>query len=86
MAARIQASTYLDGSKRSRTEAADGSGGGKGWLQRRRLMVKLIRQQATRGETPVLHVMRENSNARRLYERIGFRVYRESPVRIVSPC
>jgi GNAT superfamily N-acetyltransferase len=50
----------------------------------RRLMMKLIRRQMLRGETPFLHVMRDNSGARRLYERMGFRVYRESIVRVVS--
>jgi ribosomal protein S18 acetylase RimI-like enzyme len=50
-----------------------------------RLMRKLIRRQAGRDETPFLHVMRANENARRLYERMGFAVYRESVVRVVSP-
>jgi ribosomal protein S18 acetylase RimI-like enzyme len=52
----------------------------------RRLMVKLIRRQMLRDETPFLHVMRDNTGARRLYERMGFREYRESVVRVVSPC
>jgi predicted GNAT family acetyltransferase len=38
-----------------------------------------------RGETPFLHVMRDNTSARRLYERMGFRNYLESPVRVISP-
>jgi GNAT superfamily N-acetyltransferase len=50
----------------------------------RRLMLKLIRRQMQRGETPFLHVMTSNSNASRLYERMGFRAYRESVVRVVS--
>lgn len=50
----------------------------------RRLMHKLIRREMQRGETPCLHVMRDNGNAVRLYERIGFRVYRESAVRVIS--
>jgi len=50
-----------------------------------RLMRKLIRRQVARHETPFLHVMRANENARRLYERMGFAVYRESVVRVVSP-
>jgi ribosomal protein S18 acetylase RimI-like enzyme len=50
----------------------------------RRLMRKLVRRQMLRGETPFLHVMRNNETARDLYERMGFRVYRESPVRVVS--
>lgn len=52
----------------------------------RRLMAKLIRRQMQRKETPFLHVMRENTSARRLYERMGFRDYRESVVRVISPC
>jgi ribosomal protein S18 acetylase RimI-like enzyme len=52
----------------------------------RRLMVALIRRQMQRGETPFLHVMRDNGNARRLYERMGFGVYRESVVRVVCRC
>ena len=52
----------------------------------RRLMLKLIRRQMQRNETPFLHVMRDNSIARRLYERMGFRVYRESIIRVISPC
>jgi ribosomal protein S18 acetylase RimI-like enzyme len=50
----------------------------------RRLMIKLIRREMQRDETPFLHVMRDNSSARRLYEGMGFRVYRESVVRVVS--
>jgi GNAT superfamily N-acetyltransferase len=50
----------------------------------RRLMDKLIRRQMQRGETPFLHVMRDNNNAHRLYERMGFRVYRELVVRVIS--
>ena len=50
----------------------------------RKLMAKLVRLQMQRGETPFLHVMRDNENARRLYERMGFRNYRESVVRVVS--
>lgn len=52
----------------------------------RRLMLKLVRRQLLRGELPFLHVMRENDGARRLYEKMGFRHYRESVVRVVSPC
>lgn len=50
----------------------------------RRLMFKLIRRQMQRGETPFLHVMRSNGGAHGLYERMGFRDYRESVVRVVS--
>ena len=50
----------------------------------RRLMSKLIRRQMQRQETPFLHVMRANRTAHGLYERMGFRDYRESVVRVVS--
>jgi GNAT superfamily N-acetyltransferase len=50
----------------------------------RRLMLKLIRRQMQRDETPFLHVMSSNVGARQLYERMGFRNYRESVVRVVS--
>ena len=52
----------------------------------RRLMAKLVRRQMQRDETPFLHVMRDNGSAHRLYERMGFRDYRESVVRVISPC
>ena len=51
----------------------------------RRLMVKLVRRQMQRNETPFLHVMSENRSARELYKRMGFRDYRESVVRVISP-
>jgi predicted GNAT family acetyltransferase len=47
-------------------------------------MVKLIRRQMQRDETPFLHVMRGNSGALRLYQQMGFKIYRESVVRVVS--
>jgi ribosomal protein S18 acetylase RimI-like enzyme len=50
----------------------------------RRLMLKLIRRQMLRNETPFLHVMSDNSRAHELYQRMGFRLYRESVVRVVS--
>lgn len=50
----------------------------------RRLMMKLIRRETMRGETPFLHVMSENMTARRLYARMGFRDYQEVVARIVS--
>ena len=55
---------------------------GRGYA--RRLMTKLIARQMQRGETPCLHVMRDNERAHRLYERMGFRDYRASVVRVVS--
>jgi predicted GNAT family acetyltransferase len=50
----------------------------------KRLMITLIQRQMQRGETPFLHVMRANTSARRLYERMGFRNHREVVVRVVS--
>lgn len=46
-----------------------------------RLMTRLIRNEVARGERPFLHVMSHNDSARRLYARLGFRDYKESPVR-----
>lgn len=48
------------------------------------LVLKLVRRQMQRNETPFLHVMHENSGARRLYQRMGFRIYRETVVRVIS--
>ncbi len=50
----------------------------------RRLMHTLMRHEMARGETPVLHVVRENTGARRLYEDMGFRYHLETVVRAVS--
>jgi ribosomal protein S18 acetylase RimI-like enzyme len=50
----------------------------------RRLVTKLIRRQMERNETPFLHVMRDNTRARNLYKRMGFRDYRETVVRVIS--
>lgn len=50
----------------------------------RRLMLKLIRRQMLRGETPFLHVMQGNTGARQLYERMGFVNYKETVVRVIS--
>ncbi len=52
----------------------------------RRLMLELIRRQMQRGETPFLHVMRDNDGAHRLYRRMGFRDDCETVVRVVSRC
>ncbi len=55
---------------------------GRGYAKR--LMLKLVLRQMARGKTPFLHVMRDNSGARALYERMGFRNYRESVVRVIE--
>jgi predicted GNAT family acetyltransferase len=51
----------------------------------RRLTQKLIHRQLQRGETPFLHVMSDNRGARSLYERLGFRSYLETVVRVIEP-
>ena len=43
-----------------------------------------MRRELARGETPFLHVVSTHAKAIALYERIGFTVAREVPVRIVS--
>jgi GNAT superfamily N-acetyltransferase len=51
----------------------------------RRLMLKLVRRELQRGETPFLHVMSANAGARALYKRMGFGDFRETVVRVVAP-
>ena len=46
----------------------------------RRLVLRLIVLEMRRNQTPFLHVMHDNVNARRLYERMGFRHHREVTV------
>lgn len=48
------------------------------------LMLELIRRQRARGQHTCLHVMSGNAAARGLYERMGFKVYRESVVRVIE--
>jgi ribosomal protein S18 acetylase RimI-like enzyme len=50
----------------------------------RRLMELLLRREMQRGETPFLHVMRDNRNAHRMYERMGFCDRQELIVRVLS--
>ncbi len=50
----------------------------------RRLVERLVGLEMRRDQTPFLHVRHDNVNARRLYERMGFRNHREVPVRVVS--
>ena len=55
---------------------------GRGFAKK--LTLKLVRRQLLRGKTPFLHVMSHNSLARALYEKMGFRNYRETVVRVVA--
>lgn len=55
---------------------------GRGFASR--LMLKLVRREMIRDERPFLHVMHDNTAARRLYEKLGFRNYREVVVRVLS--
>ena len=50
----------------------------------KKLTLKLVRRQMQRGKTPFLHVMSHNVTARALYEKMGFRNYRETMVRVVA--
>ena len=49
----------------------------------KRLMSKLLHLELERGEIPFLHVVTSNTIARALYERIGFEVQAELPIRVV---
>jgi ribosomal protein S18 acetylase RimI-like enzyme len=50
----------------------------------RRLTELVVRRELARGETPFLHVVSTNARAIALYERIGFAIAREVPVRVLS--
>jgi ribosomal protein S18 acetylase RimI-like enzyme len=50
----------------------------------RRLVAKLMTRQIRRGLTPFLHVMEGNTNARRLYERMGFALDARMMLRVVA--
>lgn len=50
----------------------------------RKLTLKLVRRQLQRGKTPFLHVMGHNIAARGLYEKMGFRDFRSTTVRVVT--
>jgi GNAT superfamily N-acetyltransferase len=56
---------------------------GRGYA--RRLMMKVIARQLRREQVPFLHVMGGNARAVGLYERMGFRTYKASVVRVVAP-
>jgi GNAT superfamily N-acetyltransferase len=55
---------------------------GRGYA--RRLMSMVMRRELGRGQVPFLHVMSANATARRLYERLGFRVHHEQVVRVIG--
>ena len=57
---------------------------GRGYA--RLLMNKVIARQLHRAQIPFLHVMSANERARELYERLGFRDYRETVVRVIARC
>jgi ribosomal protein S18 acetylase RimI-like enzyme len=50
----------------------------------RKLTLKLVHREMQRGLTPFLHVMSHNTGARALYDKLGFRNYLETTVRIVT--
>ena len=50
----------------------------------RQLTAKLLLRELARGQTPFLHVMRDNIVARTLYEGMGFRLYLETLVRVIT--
>jgi ribosomal protein S18 acetylase RimI-like enzyme len=50
----------------------------------RKLTLKLVRRQMQRGKTTFLHVMSHNTGARALYEKLGFRDYLETVVRVAT--
>jgi ribosomal protein S18 acetylase RimI-like enzyme len=49
-----------------------------------RLTAKVLQRQLARGQVPFLHVMSANTGARALYEKMGFRLYRETVVRVIA--
>jgi ribosomal protein S18 acetylase RimI-like enzyme len=50
----------------------------------RKLTLKLVRRQMQRGKRTFLHVMSHNTGARALYEKLGFRDYLETVVRVAT--
>jgi ribosomal protein S18 acetylase RimI-like enzyme len=50
----------------------------------KKLSLKLVYRQMERGKTPFLHVISHNAVARGLYEKMGFRNYLETTVRVIT--
>ena len=50
----------------------------------KKLTLKLVRRQMQRGKTSFLHVISTNAPARALYEKMGYRNYRETTVRVIT--
>ena len=50
----------------------------------KKLTLKLVRLQMQRGKTSFLHVMSHNTSARGLYEKLGYRNYLETSVRVIT--
>ena len=50
----------------------------------RRLSLKVVRLQMQRGQLPFLHVISTNTSAHALYEKLGFRDFKETTVRVVE--
>jgi ribosomal protein S18 acetylase RimI-like enzyme len=55
---------------------------GRGYASR--LTLKLVHRQRQRARTPFLHVVSHNDGARALYEKLGFRIYRETVLRVLT--
>ena len=50
----------------------------------RRLMEHLLKRQLRRGAIPFLHAMRANDITCSFYQRLGFRIFKETVVRVVA--
>ena len=51
----------------------------------RTIMGALIAEHQKNHELSFLHVMRDNEHAHHIYERMGFQLFKEIPVRVVAP-